>query len=222
MVQGVATGSLGEAYFDVSADGTLVYLPGSDRQAQLLSLVWVRPDGTVDEELVQGDIVHPQIAPDGRRWLVRTSRTELVVGDLAGGGAARELLSGRAAGIGAGPSGARLSPDGDRLAYALLIDPVAQISTPYVAEYADMQRRLPISENLVDNGYAWGPDGRLWYAEQTDNTMRVVSFTDGPDLEVTSIDVGFSDLGRFWPERGFAIAPDGRLLMIRGARKSAG
>ncbi|MDX1383216.1 MAG: serine/threonine-protein kinase, partial [Thermoanaerobaculia bacterium] len=317
IVQGVVTGSLGEAYFDVSDDGTLVYLPGSGRQVQLLSLVWVRPDGTIEEELAQGDILHPQISPDGRRWLARSARTELalfdrgtpvpqrfqtevpivmpplltadgsavlygnytpdlrarlfrldlvsgrsteltgrredsslpvvldeergetigvvmsllesgarnvdlVAGSLDGEAPVRELVSGRTPGSGAGPTGARLSPDGDRLAYALLADPVARVSTLYVAEYPGMERRLPISENLEDNGYAWGEDGRLWYSEASDNTMRVVSFSEGPDLAVSSIDVAFSNIGRFWPERGFAVAPDGRILMVRASREVGG
>ena len=80
-----------------------------------------------------------------------------------------------------------------------------------------MNRRLP-----VDNGYAWGPDGRLWFFEQTDNTMRIVRFSQEPYLQVLSIDIAFGGLDSFWPERGFAIAPDGRLLIIRGAREASG
>ncbi len=36
IVQGIATGNLGEAYFDVSDNGTLIYLPGSAQQELLL------------------------------------------------------------------------------------------------------------------------------------------------------------------------------------------
>lgn len=118
-------------------------------------------------------------------------------------------------------TGARLSADGDRLAYTIVTDPVAQISTLYVSDYPEMNRRLPISETMIDNGYAWGPDGRLWFAEQTDNSMRIVRFSQEPHLQVSSIDIAFG-VEPFWPERGFAIAPDGRLLIIRGVRELAG
>ena len=313
VVQGVATGSMGEAFFDVSDNGTLVYMPGAAQQSPLLSLVWVGQDGTVEEELARGDFHHAQISRDGRRWLVRSARSELALFeqgaplpqrfrteipvlmqpllseatgtvlygaqptganeaarlfrlDLATGSSSpmTGLLNGRlmpveldatrgevigvdyqltdtgalssdllvgdlrgeapSRGLVVGPAvvtGARLSANADRLAYTELTDAAAQVSTLYVSDYPEMSRRLPISETMVDTGYAWGPDGRLWFAEQTDNTMRVVSFTREPDLQVSSIDIAF-DVEPFWPERGFAIAPDGRLLMIRGTREIAG
>ena len=143
-------------------------------------------------------------------------RSDLVVGDFDGAAPSRELVVGPAL-----VTGARLSADGDRLAYTVLTDSAAQISTLYVSDYPELNRRLPISETMVDNGYAWGPDGRLWFAEQTDNTMRVITFSQESHLQVTSIDPVF-DVEPFWPERGFAIAPDGRLLIIRGAREVGG
>jgi eukaryotic-like serine/threonine-protein kinase len=314
LVQGVATGTLGETYFDVSNDGTLVYLPGSEQRARRLSLVWTRPDGSVDEELARGDIHHPTIAPDGQRWLARTSRhelsvfdrgaplprrfgtavppataplflvdgssilygqpgsgaresslyvldmvtgsstpfgrgdgearlpvaldtsrnevislttrttaagawrTSLVASDLAGEASDRDLVTGDVV-----VGGARLSPDGTRLAYSVLTsDAFTQISTLYVADYPEMKRRLAISDGMSDNGYAWAPDGRLWFADAPDHTIRVVRFAPGPLLEVSSIEPVFELGVLFWTERGFAVAPDGRLLMVRGTREAGG
>ena len=141
--------------------------------------------------------------------------SDLVVGDLAGRAPSRELL--------AGPTrvtGARLSPNGDRLAFSVLTDSVTLASTLYVSDYPELERWLPISDSMVNNGFAWGPDGRLWFVDRTDRAMRVASFSHEPELGVSAIDDAFLLSASFRPERGFAVAPDGRLLMIRSAKEA--
>jgi hypothetical protein len=259
----------------------------------------------VDEELVRGDVQHPQISRDGRTWLARTSSSELalfeagspaprrfsteiplaapplltdddtaalygnpnlatgarlfrlefasgistplerlgesgllpvaldesrgevialavrlaedgslisnlVAGDLESAAPPRQLVAGPAL-----VTGARLSPRLDRIAYSVLTDSVTLASTLYVSDYPIQGRPVSISESMTDNAFAWGPDGRLWFVDQTDDTMRVVRFAEEGELRVASIEEAFELPSSFWPRRGFAVAPDGRLLMVR-------
>jgi hypothetical protein len=85
-----------------------------------------------------------------------------------------------------------------------------------------MKRRIPISENSVSAGYAWGPDGALWFGDLSDGSLRVATFESGEDLHLSKIDVAMTGGSDFWVERGFAIGPDGRRLMIRAAGAAPG
>ena len=143
--------------------------------------------------------------------------SDLVAGDVEGKAPPRELV--------AGPdlvTGARLSPRGDRIAYSVLADSVTLASTLYVSDYPMDSRRLTITETMADNAFAWGPDGRLWLVDRADDTMHVASFSSEPVLQLASIDAAFSLPASMSPQRGFAIAPDGRLLMVRSLDQTTG
>jgi len=67
----VTTNGSGGAHFDVSPDGTLVYLSGQDSSALRKQLVWVEPGGkrtAISDQL--RNYFWPAIAPDGRRLAV--------------------------------------------------------------------------------------------------------------------------------------------------------
>jgi serine/threonine-protein kinase len=63
-------GNTGAAFFDVSTNGTLVYVPGtSSAPAGSTGLVWVARDGTRTAlNLSQDRYAHPRLSPDGK-WL---------------------------------------------------------------------------------------------------------------------------------------------------------
>ena len=63
-------GNTGAAFFDVSTNGTLVYVPGtSSAPAGSTGLAWVAADGTRTAlNLSQGRYAHPRLSPDGK-WL---------------------------------------------------------------------------------------------------------------------------------------------------------
>ena len=54
----------------------------------------------------------------------------------------------------------------------------------FVSDYPQMKRRIPISENSVSAGYAWGPDGALWFGDLSDGSLRVATFESGEDLHL--------------------------------------
>ena len=63
-------GNTGAAFFGVSTNGTLVYVPGtSSAPAGSTGLAWVAADGTRTAlNLSQGRYAHPRLSPDGK-WL---------------------------------------------------------------------------------------------------------------------------------------------------------
>jgi hypothetical protein len=118
---------------------------------------------------------------------------------------------------------ARPSHDGALLAFTLRgEDRTARpVGTLYVADYPELERRLPIVESVAFDGFAWGPDGRLWAFDEVRHTMVAITFEREPELRVASLVEAFHSVS-FWGERGFDVAPDGRLLVIQGAREATG
>lgn len=69
ILDGVATGSRGNAHFDVSTTGTLVRVSGTERERSL-TFAWVDLEGRVQElPFEPGTYLGPRLAPDGRRFL---------------------------------------------------------------------------------------------------------------------------------------------------------
>ena len=91
----------------------------------------------------------------------------------------------------------------------------------YVADYPELERRLPIVESVAFDGFARGSDGRVWAFDEVRHTMVVISFEREPELRVASMVDAFVTVSS-WSERCFDGAPDGRLLVIQGAQEATG
>jgi serine/threonine-protein kinase len=74
VLSGVRTGSLHEAFFDISIDGDLIFLRGGAAAGSFegTSLVWVSPTGDVEEEIARGNYSGPVWDERGGRWLAST------------------------------------------------------------------------------------------------------------------------------------------------------
>jgi Tol biopolymer transport system component len=162
VVEGVVQSSLtGAAQYDLSAIGSLVYVPGTGVQAAPSRLMWVDRMG-VEQALPQKPHVYsyPRLSPDGHRVavLINGPEADIWVGDLA-----RDIWVLRISDRKAEPflrtpfnEGApRFSPDGHWLAY---VSDESGRYEPYVQPYPGPGAKYPIS---TDGGTepVWNPMG---------------------------------------------------------------
>jgi serine/threonine protein kinase/Tol biopolymer transport system component len=103
------------AWFDVSGDGTLVYIPGEQTDIAA-PLTWMRRDGALEAvRTVDRDWRNPQFAPDGRRLALAVDangQTDIWVYELNGDGEQRLTLD-----VGQDTSPV-WSPDGKTIVFA--------------------------------------------------------------------------------------------------------
>ena len=88
----------GEAFYDISANGTLAYVPGAASGNNLSSLAWVDPSGRRQAiDLPPGQYQHPRISPDGK-WIAlerqEGSATDIWLYEVSGETAERRLTEG--------------------------------------------------------------------------------------------------------------------------------
>lgn len=92
-------GNTGAAFFDVSNNGTLVYVPGaSNAPPGTAGLVWVARDGTRTPLKIAPDrYVHPRLSPDGK-WLAvereSNATTDIWIYETSGESQIRRLTDG--------------------------------------------------------------------------------------------------------------------------------
>jgi Tol biopolymer transport system component len=67
LVEGVKMGGCGEAYFSLSANGSLAYLPGGEFLSEHNTLVWVDRQGNEELITAKPKMVGPRLSPDGKR-----------------------------------------------------------------------------------------------------------------------------------------------------------
>ena len=149
---------LGAAQFDVSASGSLVYVPGSARSSDVTMLTWVSRQG--DEEQVSAPsrvYGRPRVSPDGMRVAV----------DIAGGDnrdiwlwdLARETLT-QLTFDEADDNYALWTPDSARVVFTSERD-----GGGLYWKAADGTGQAERLKDGLARPYAWAPDGRLIFEE---------------------------------------------------------
>jgi len=192
------------ASFDVSASGTLVYIPGYPR-AVARSLLWVDRDGSVRAmDGPKRDYGRPRLSPNGRRLAAEVTADDSVDiwrVDLERGAWTRMTFDGRS-------GGPEWSPDRQSVAFDRVSkqgEGILRMAADEV-ESAKPLNRVPLGDNITLNG--WSPDGRfILFQEQ----MPVGLW----DLEVLPLEAGGPP--RFLldtpnTECAATISPDGRWL----------
>ena len=97
VINNIQSSGIGLAEFDVSTNGSLVYLPAANIRR---ALGWVDTNGHMVEELVDGDIRYPRLSPDGTKVAFtavgRTQNaTDIWIRDLARGTEVRVTFDGQ-------------------------------------------------------------------------------------------------------------------------------
>jgi Tol biopolymer transport system component len=209
LVQGVRRSGGGAADFALSANGTLVYVPGTAEAGTQAAVVWVDRAGKVTGRAVPDLVTNPRdprVSPDGKRLL-------LVTGSFADGDLWSYDLGGRPPIPLALPGDNRMpvwSPDGTRVAFLVASGsgPPGVFSLP-----ADGSALTPQPLNIPRAApQVWSADGELF----------VMSFVSGsPDIIVAPIGVGgevrkvvASEFNEFDP----ALSPNGRWLAYASNR----
>jgi len=129
LIQGVVAGGVGidvpSHNFDVSADGTLVYITGWSPGRTPASLVWVDRDGVEQSLGFEPRIIaYPRLSPDGSRvaFATREGRTDIWVGDLARRSLTRLTVDGEGLAPVWSPDGLQLFHGGNRRIFRRAFD----------------------------------------------------------------------------------------------------
>ena len=99
VLRGVSALGAGLAWYTVSANGTLVYMPGPVGSAETeVKITWFDRAGKAEAlPIPAGPYMHPRVSPDGKRIAfsrVDASESSVWVYDLVAGGSARRLTFG--------------------------------------------------------------------------------------------------------------------------------
>jgi Tol biopolymer transport system component len=206
LVQGVRRPlGAGAADYALSANGTLVYVPGSQvATAEVGAMVWVDRSGAVTERAVRDSLDlprDPRLSPDGTRLL-------LVTGFINDGDVWSYDLSGRPPIPLALPNDNRFpvwSPDGTQVAFSM----VRGLAVEIVTLPADGSTLTPQSLRRVypaGGPHVWSETGELILAIGPTNPDIVSVPTSGAGDDIRAIVA--SDYREFYP----ALSPDGRWL----------
>ena len=165
VVEGVLqSGSSGAAQYSISANGSLVYIPGDFQSAQR-RLVWVARNGT--EQALPAPVksyLFPRLSPDGRTIAVGITEreTHLWLYDLARESLTRLTFEGT---VNHNPT---WSPDGKRIAFNSDKDVTTNIYSR-LADGSGGLERLTNSPN-ANIPMSWSPDGQLLAFLETNPT----------------------------------------------------
>jgi serine/threonine-protein kinase len=191
----------GDADFDVSNNGTLVYAPGGFHSFQR-NLVWMDRTGKVTK--VKDDIqayATPSLSPDGSKiaLTLETSSFDVWVYDLK-----REVLT--KASFGADDYRPHISPDGKMLAYDSSKTGHQQLFLKHgIFEGAETTLTTgPENKEL----YGWTPDGRelIFGMQSKDTALDVYAVSIEGEHKVRPL------IAAPYNQRDATLSPDGKLL----------
>jgi serine/threonine-protein kinase len=196
---------IGNAYFDVSAAGALIYASGDEQDFLSRRLSWVDRQG--HEELLAGmpshAYVYPRLSPDGSRLAVSVadSGSDIWVWDLSRHALNRVTFGGS---INYLPA---WTPDGKRIAFG---SRPAGAPAPYNlfwqrADGTGTAERLGPASPTPQFPYQFSSDGHRLLVQDTDQTsvdVRVLTL-DGEHRTTALLQAPFS-------QRAAAFSPDGR------------
>jgi Tol biopolymer transport system component len=202
VLEGLRMGAAnGDADFDVSNNGTLVYAPGGFHSFQR-NLVWMDRTGKVTK--VKDDIqayATPSLSPDGSKiaLTLETSSFDVWVYDLK-----REVLT--KASFGADDYRPHISPDGKMLAYDSSKTGHQQLFLKHgIFEGAETTLTTgPENKEL----YGWTPDGRelIFGMQSKDTALDVYAVSIDGEHKVRSL------IAAPYNQRDATLSPDGKLL----------
>ena len=206
LLEGVITNpSNGTAQMAASANGTLVYAPGSAAALAQSRLVWVDRRGNVSPVL---DTLHayetPRLSPDGERIAVtvRESFTDIWVYQVGRGTLTRLSFE---------PTENETpawTPDGKRVAYSSARPGGPRVLFWKAADGSTPEEKLFTEETLTDHHHigSWSPDGR---------TLALTNYAGLGDLWMLPLE-GQKKLQPFlktdFNERTPQFSPDGHLI----------
>jgi serine/threonine-protein kinase len=206
LVQGLRRSPGGAADYALSANGTLVYVPGTVAAAPEAAVVWVDRTGQVIGRAVPEPVANPRdprLSPDGERLL-------LVTGTENDGDLWSYDLRGRPPIPLALPNDNRLavwSPDGQQVAFLIL-------GTGLVTLAADGSQRAP---QLLRTGtllpQRWSPAGELILGNAIGDIFALPLAPPGEMRSVVASDSAETDA---------ALSPDGRWLAYVSNRTGQG
>ena len=209
ILQGVRHPAGNAADYALSANGTLVYVPGSE-DGGASAVVWVDRNGRVVERAVSDLVANPRdprLSPEGRRLVLTTgilSDGDLWVYDLGG----RPPLP--LATIGDNRN-AIWSPDGTLVAFGRLALPVANVFTTRAdGSVLDPQPLRP--DGLPAYRPIWSDAGELFLIRPRAGTPDIVATPAAPAGEVRDVVVTADS------EFDAALSPDGRWLAYASNR----
>ncbi|MCG6958031.1 MAG: protein kinase, partial [Gemmatimonadetes bacterium] len=211
VVTGVATRSGYLVNYDVSSDGTLVYLAGEPRDVkESVRPVWVTREGVATPVDSGWTFDRPynggmSLSPDGDRLAVAiagqpTSDIWIKQLDRHPGPLSRltfeDFLKYR-------PT---WSPDGRTVTY--IVDPGNNNASLYerAADFSGTAKRLLGSDKALAEAY-WSPDGQWMVVRTTLPTRDILAFRPGVDTTLTPIVASPQ-----FDERAAALSPDGRWI----------
>jgi eukaryotic-like serine/threonine-protein kinase len=197
LVEGVRQTSAGVTLVDVSANGTLVYVPAA-AGLQSNELVWVDPDGTERSSGARGKMyAQPRLAPDGKQVItsLRGDAEDLWLYDLARGASSRLTAKGSS-------SFPVWSPDGKRVALSVgrndIFVRTLDGSAPEQKVWTGQVPSYPFS---------WSPDGRaLAYVTVDPKTLQDIWILNLADHQVKPF------LASPFREGAPVFSPDGRWI----------
>jgi serine/threonine-protein kinase len=201
LVQGIRRAAAGAADYALSANGTLVYVPGTAQAVSNAAVVWVDRTGKVTGRAVP-DLVasprDPRLSPDGKRLL-------LVTGAFADGDLWSYDLGGRPPIPLALPSDNRLpvwSLDGKRVAFFSATGALEVFTT-----FADGSTLAPQSLHIQRAApQVWSADGELILVSFAGGAPDIVAAPAAGTGEVRKVVA--SEFSEFDP----ALSPNGRWL----------
>ena len=203
MLQGVLAKPGGAASFDVSNDGSLVYVPDGGDDAGRRSLVWVDRAGQEERIPIAPAGYHmPRLSPNGRYFVVEVreaNSSDLVIYDLERG-TTSPLTSDPAV-----DTYPLWSPDGETVVFGSNRGggPLNIYSRRFDA--SSPAERLTTS-NRRQAPYSWGDDQSLLVFEIVDGDTNLALVTLGAGSEARGL------LATEFHELHAVVSPDGRWL----------
>jgi len=207
LVQGVqrSLAAAGVAQYDVSDDGTLVYVGGSSVGLRR-TLLWVDRDGREEELSVDpGGYVYPRISPDGTRVVLdnRGDDVQLWVWDLQA--ETRTRLT-----IGQGAGNYPIwTPDGQRIAYHATAGDIDWKAANDTGTPETVATNVALGDNSPVSPYFFSlaGDAVVFRSEsnpETGDDIGIIAVEDGAEPEWL--------LATPYNERNAELSPDGRWM----------